>query len=499
MNRTAKRSTYTFFIYGSVVYQMLYSYFLFIADKEALDDLTNGNAELASLIFCIVLGVCDMLESLSIVNPAEEVYTRIMPKQGGARSLNLQLEEPAILEVSDEDIELTGYEWFTKKVCIPYPLKFITLSNTTIGFLLTGITNALFFGQTITNPYARFSVGVTPLVFESIYLIMLLWEDIKEGHDFIFGKILSRKSSVLIDMARSPLITLELLLTNSLYALLASILFSYGSIKSKDAFLPEYQNERLLNLAITGITSFSISYITLFSRYVSSHISYFNESVENTNFNSNELHYKKAWVFNALLRFARSAGLSYFVNKYITSLIDNRPIALTSSAVIGTFLTAHGTYVSYLRCLNLAKIEALQAHQSESDHSKQNTDPRFLTLSSVNLLSKVAYALAIYASFKEISEGIGLDLSKTDCIMLTLCFGIPAAIIDFDYYRTKMVETLTYYIDKTREEVKTHQFGLVGSFFRSIKEYESLPTKQSDSPVDESDSLLSHTVPSYLN
>ena len=488
MSINTKRVAYTFFLYCSVIYQMLYSYFLYVADKEALEDLTDGQAELGLLIFCVVLGVCDMLESLSIVNPAEEVYARISPKKSEAKPLIMTTSEPmenTILLDSNEDNDNpkpTGYEWLTNNLCIPYPLKFLTLSAVGVGFLMTGFTNALFFGQTIKNSYIRFSVGATPLVFESVYLVMLLWEDIKEGHNYIFGKILSCKSSILLNMIRSPLISFELFLTNSLYALLASILFSYGSLQSKDAFFPNHENDNLLNQAIIGVTSFSIAYITLLSRYVSSHALYFNEAIQNENFEYSELHYKKTWAFNSILRFARSIGLSYFINKYLTVSSRNQSMILTGIA--GTLLTTHGTYVSYLRCLNQAKEETLQIRQSGIQAPRQNDDPRFLMLSTVNLFSKIAYSLAIYSSFKTINEDIAWDLDKLDLIMLTLCFGIPASIIDFDYYRTKMVDTLIYHIDKTKKEIETKRFGVVGSLFRSIHEYETLPNKKTIKVID---------------
>ena len=63
MRPSLKRTIYSSLTFGSVMFQTLYAYFMFIADEEALDDLTDGYAQTAIIGICITLAILDILES----------------------------------------------------------------------------------------------------------------------------------------------------------------------------------------------------------------------------------------------------------------------------------------------------------------------------------------------------------------------------------------------------------------------------------------------------
>ena len=480
---------FSILIYGSVIFQTLYSYFLYVADEEALTDLVGKKNVWMLTTACAILGVFDMLESLSIVNPAEMLYETLNKDSKNVNTIHqdnsaednfivsneipphqIQDETSRLLQISIKTKE-NFYDRFSKGFLQKYLLKSLTVLGFGSAVMISGVTNALLFGKTIQHNYVRLGFSTAPLLFGTVYLIMLLWDDMQQGHDFIYSRLLSRKSSVLLNIVKSPLVAFELFLTNGFNALLTTILFSYGAIQSKNAFFPEFKENELLNRWIIAVTCFSMTYTTLFSRYISSHELYFNDELRYETFEDTQLSFKRSWLFNAILRSARSVGLAYFVNKY---LMRNTIQRTTITSFFATILIAHGIYVSYLRCSNQAKIEVLHKRKASTCSSEQNlvaTSNKFLWLSVINAGSKVAYSLAIYAGFNQINTLLKLKLVKLDLIMLTLCFAIPASIIDFDFYRIKMVEAWMYYKNKFEKELEHPRYGLMGSLFRSAKEY----------------------------
>ena len=504
MRTSLRRVSLSSLVFGSVLFQILYSYFLFISDREALNDLIDGNEQTAILAVCITLAIIDSLESLLLVNPAEIAYKLTYPSseiksdQINVRDThsNEAVETDGLLVVrsethSREAVETDGLlavrseknreKQTYYELCIyilqNYPLKSITFCVAIFSLLVKALTDSISIATWVPNQYAKIILSIFPLLFGTIYLTMLMWSDIIEHHHFIYSNIFSLNSSILWNAIKSPFITIELFLTSGVNALLASVFFSYAAITAKNLYLPKQNENSIFNIVLIGVVSFLMSHTTLFTRYLASHRLYFNPQLERYDSAEHSIQptFKKSWLFNTILRFFRAAGIVYFVDKYLGA----RSIqAIVVSCVLSIFLILHSTYISYKRSLNQAKLALLTESAENNNDTENNATIGAYALSScINGFQKIAYALAIYAAFKSINQWLELSLVKLDLVMLTLCFAIPSAINNFDYYNTKIISNLTYYKNKIQREYNQPYFGKACCFFRSTNEYPKFNTE----------------------
>ncbi|MCH9769640.1 MAG: hypothetical protein K0U12_02060 [Gammaproteobacteria bacterium] len=509
-------------IFCSTIFQLFYSYFIYGADKVTSDTLTSSENNGGVVTACALLAVFDMLESFFLVNPAETAYDlahkkndleleqlnededededlddgeaqdreqgaknyQLLSRQAERSDVDPQARTAVATRVVEEKLHPTSTCAQVSNFIINYPLRGITYISTFSGFILKALTDAIALGSWIKYSPVKFFFGALSLGFGTTYLTMLLHGDVVEHHNYIYSYLFSTRKSILINIIKSPLIFLELLVTNVLTALLYSFLFSFAIIQSKDTYFPEYKDNDSLNTKLAIIASYAMTYTTFFTRYLSSQGVYFNTELSGYDkTNDSKLNYKASWVFNFILRIARSAGVVYFVSKYLGS---GSAGVIAALALLSTVLLVHAAYISYKRCLNTARLSfvAQQVEAGSADVPPSSEKCIRALCSIINGGSKVAFSLAVFASFQEVQHYLGLQFSTLDLGMLTLCFAIPSSINDFDYYNSKILEALTYYQYKYGLESKHRTFGKLCCIFRSTKQY---PTNTQMLAVEERD------------
>lgn len=460
-------------MFGGAVFQLSYIYFMYTAvlagfqaiGKEA--DVDTDAYEATGIAVSIILAIMQALQDLLSINPAEQAY---------------KMNHPEIEEVEEDEENEEGEQQDIiprpgPKVdaCINIPLKFVSVSTAHVYYIVASAASSLPFLLPAKNTFLKIGISLVPIGFGTIYYRMLSYDDILTHHNFIYRRLLSTRYSIIWNMLKSPLLSLELLLTVGSNASLKSASLSYIAIRFVNAINGGDIDDKAYPYIILFVC-FVTEYSMIFSRLLPTYVTFFDPKVSSDspidlqrvkqNFS------KSSFVFNTVLRSIRSAGIAYIASEFIPVPSD---IKILSGVGMGMILFSHGAYVSYKRCFN----EAIRASLSDENmrHSNNNANKKYITLVNVlNMSEKFAAALAILAAFIEINQrlkngGVDTHLNFVDILCLFLSISIPVLMNSYDFYNQKLIENILYHKSKYQLESQTHQFGKFMCLFKSVNEY----------------------------
>ena len=438
--------------YGAVACEVLFGWFMYQSINKVLSQIYSEDESAALpavyITLAAIFSFINFAEDVLSINPAEEAY-----------EASLEHEENSALAPAGSFItSVPAYLFFFIAACADSVPILDLMSRDELK-------------------YPKYIISTIPIVFTVAYYRMFSYQDMLEHHQFIYGKIFSWERSVVKDMIKSPMRSLEVLLTVGVNVVMRSILYGFVALQFVPAYVGKSSLSNASNIAVFSISAFVTAYATLFSRLKSTLKTFFPE-------NASDIHYDgrpkiSSLLPGVLLRFMRSSGIIYFVIKGL----NDRSAKIGVGSPLSIFLLLHSIYVTFVQ-------EEIKQNSQQSTNTISRS--KHLLAMAINLLSKIGFCFLLMASCFDLNDRFDFGLEKLEVIFLSQIFSIPMNLNNFDYYSLKLTEAMQYYSDKYTVEQREKLFGKFGCLFRSIKEY---PESSSDESTEQ-DTLL-RTPTSY--
>lgn len=471
-SRGHKRYAYLTLTYGAVLLELLFAYFMYrlleSITQKISDEYEVDNSNFITGIYSIIISlvILNLAGDVTSVVPAEEYYELYLLHKDKNKEKGNK---------NDKSIEISASQKGFKNFLINYPFRIFTYCNSYPSFIVGALTDAVAVAELIPSKIVQWPVSIVITGFGTMYYHMLSHDDLVEHNRFIWLHILDHKSSIIINIIKSPLKSFEVALQiggNTLYraAILGYVVqqflhYNFGQIGK-------------LGIMLIAVTMESTAYATLFTRLKGSYNKFFDPGF-NTLLprDKEDIKIPKGnLLLNTLLSFVKSTGICYFAYKCIP-LSGWPSIAVTSS--LGLILLTRDVYFNYKQSLNEAALtnkKKLEVNIQEIHSQQSNKNKMELIASVVNFGGRATRIIGFLGALNSLNEELHLynissGLDFTDLIVLTGTVGIPIATNEFFYFQKKLVENFNYYQEKISAEKNVPHFGIPGSFFRSRKEY----------------------------